>query len=126
MFFKSPEHRKRFLAAMQQQDKIYQGKLDEEYGAALYILTADTHTWQSATDYIDREAIDIETLLKEVDFSHGYEVLLKLAGNLFNGYLHIDPLEFMILDEANFQVALTALEIRRHSPRLADLIEKEK
>jgi hypothetical protein len=33
MFFKSDAHKARFLAAVQQQGKIYQGKIDEEYGA---------------------------------------------------------------------------------------------
>src|SRR2546430_15759127 len=99
MFFKSAEHKQRFLTAIQQTGKIYNGKLDEEYAAAMYILTADTHTWSNAQSYVDREGIDLEAMLKEVHFSHGYEVLIKLAGNLFNSHLHIDPVEFMILDE---------------------------
>jgi hypothetical protein len=126
MFFKSAEHKQRFITVMQEIGKIYDGKLDEEYGAAIYILTADAGTWKRASDYVDREGIDIEKMLKDVDFSHGYELLVKLAGNLFNGHYHIDPVDFMILDEGNFNVALTALQIRRYNPYLADLTKQKK
>ena len=117
VFFKSPGHKQRFLTAMQQIGKIDRGRLDQEYGAALYILTADTGIWKSARAYVQRHAIDIEAMLVEIDVSHGYAVLVKLAGNLFNSEQHIDPVEFMRLDESNFQVALTALQIRRASIR---------
>jgi hypothetical protein len=124
MYFKSQEHRERFLAALLALGKIYNDKIDQEYGAALYILTADHAIWQKAQPYIERHAIDIEAMLAEIDLSHGYEILVKLAGNLFNGEQHLDPLDFIILDERNFAVALTALQIRRSSLSLQVLEEK--
>src|SRR5579862_3144468 len=119
MYWKSAAHKQRFLTIMQQIGKIFDGKVDPEYGAALYILTSDAATWEQASRYTQRNAIDIETLLKEVDFSHGYEVLLKLAANLFNELneagQQVRPVDLMILDEDNFSVALTALQIRYYS-----------
>jgi len=125
MYWKSAAHKQRFLTIMQQIGKIFDGKVDPEYGAALYILTSDAATWEQASRYTQRNAIDIETLLKEVDFSHGYEVLLKLAANLFNELneagQQVRPVDLMILDEDNFSVALTALQIRYYSLRVDDV-----
>lgn len=113
IFFKSARHQQRFLATMQQIGKIYGEELDPEYAAALYILTADAGTWQKAREYVSRQGIDIQVMLEEVDFSSGYIVLMKLAGNLFNNQQHLDPLEFLRLDDHNFHLALTALIVRR-------------
>ena len=124
IFFKSEAHKARFLAAVQQAGKVFNGKPDTEYAAAYYILTADTGTWQKASGYIDREGMHFEELLKEVDFSHGYAVLVQLAANLFNEYSEagkqVKPVDLMILDEENFRVALTALEIRYSSRPIDD------
>jgi hypothetical protein len=85
MFFKSAKHKQRFITVMQRIGKIYDGKLDEECAAALYILTADAGTWKKASGYVDREGIDIEKMLQEVDLSHGYEILVKLERRSRNG-----------------------------------------
>lgn len=114
-FFKSAEHRTRFVEVMQRLGKVYHGKFDPEYASALYILTADLSTWRKASDYIDRNGIDIEAMLEEVHLSGGYAVLIRLAGNLFNNQQRLDPLELLRLDESNFLIALTALTLRRYS-----------
>lgn len=121
IFFKAAEHRQRFLRVMQQIGKIYAGKLDPEYAAALYILTSDAGTWRKASEYVSRHGIDMQTMLEEVDFSSGYSVLIRLAGNLFNNQQHLDPLEFLRLDERNFCLALTSLILRRSSFSVDDL-----
>lgn len=113
IFFKSPEHKQRFVTTMQQIGKIYDGKLDPEYGAAVYILTADLSTWNKANSYVSCEGIDIPALLEETYFSGGYSVLIRLAGNLFNSQIHIEPIDLLRLDEGNFNVALTSLKLRR-------------
>src|SRR5258708_4136046 len=115
VFFKAPEFRLRWLVALQRMVKVYDGKIDKEYGAALYILTADLDTWQQAQMYVRREGIDFEALLAEGEFSGGYSVLIKWSSNLFNGNTHVDPVELMRLDDTNFLVALTALQLRRTS-----------
>ncbi len=117
IFFKSAGHKQRLTDIMQQLGKIdtATGKYDPEYLSALYILTADAATWHKASDYVSREGIDIEVMLQEVDLSGGYTILVQFAGNLFNSEQHIDPVELMRLDEANFLVALNALMLRRFS-----------
>jgi hypothetical protein len=122
IFFKSLKHRVRFITVMQQIRKIYNGKLDQEYAAAVYILTADSATWNKASSYTSSRGIDIPTMLEEVDFSGGYSVLIHLAGNLFNGQVHVDPVEFYRLDERNFRIALSALILRRFSWPVSDFL----
>lgn len=112
-FSTSPEHRQRFLAAIQQIGKVYGGRIDQEYGAALYILTSDSGMWNLASSYVNRDGISFETIRKKGGYSGGESVLMLLAGNLFNSRQHIDPVEFMRLDDEGFRIAITALYIRR-------------
>ena len=121
MFFTSDAHRAGWLTALQALGKVYNGKLDTEYGSALYILTADENTWNQASDYVDRHGINFEVMLREVDWSSGYRALICLAGNLFNDRTACSPVDLMLLDETNFRVALTALQIRRTALRVNDL-----
>lgn len=112
--FVSEDHRTRFLETIQRLGKIHNGACDPEYASALYILCAHAGTWQKVSSYVDHFGIDFKTLLEEVDFSHGYGVLIRLAWHLFNGNIHIDPLEFLRLDHGNFRLALNALQLRRY------------
>jgi len=106
---------------MRRIDKIDGGKFDLEYGAACYILTADAATWSKAQDYVSRNGILFEEMLKEVDFSGGYQVLILWAANLFNEHAaNINPVELMRLDESNFRVALSALVVRRYGLHVDD------
>ncbi len=113
IFFKSANHRTRFLEAMQRIGKIYEGKLDPEYGSALYILSSDLSTWNKAQEFISPGGIKFLAMIEATDISGGYSVLMLLAVNLFNGQLRADPVEFMRLDDSNFLVALTAIQLRR-------------
>jgi len=125
IFFKSGEHKARFLAAVQKLDKLWDGsKIDQEYGAALYILTIDQWTWESVQEYVSKSGIRFDLILENIHLSTGYAVLIKLAANLF-GHLtiHCDPVAFMILDQGNFNVALAALLIRRNVYRMQDFEE---
>lgn len=120
--FKSPGHRNRFLDTLVKLGVVYDGSPDIEFASALYILTADVSTFKKASEYITQDGIAIARMIKEVDFSGGYYVLIKLAGNLFNGEQHLDPLELMKLDEANLQVAFTAILLRRFNVTMEDFI----
>jgi hypothetical protein len=122
--FTSAEHRQRLLSTMQQLRKISAGELDAEYASALYILTADLSTWRKSCAYVSRNGIDIKAMLKEVDFSGGYGVLIQLAGNLFNQNQHIDPIDLLRLDERNFRLALAAIALRRYGLRVSDLADQ--
>lgn len=121
LFFTSREHKAGFITAMQGLRKIYDGKLDPEYGAAIYILTSSASTWEKASDYVERDGIDFEGLLAEVDFSGAYSNLIRLAGNLFNGQTTCSPVELYRLDDRNFQIAMTAFQLRRASLPLSEL-----
>lgn len=120
LYFKTPAHQQRLFQAIREIGKVASGKLDPEYGAALYILTADEGTWQQASQYVSSEGIEFEEMLEQQDFSSGYSVLINLAGNLFNGQQHIDPHEFLRLDEDNWQIALTAIQLRRYPLKVSE------
>jgi len=125
LYYTSPEHKKRFLTAMLTSGKVYDGKLDPEYASALYILTSSAGTWQKASSFVDRDGIDFEAMLAEVDFSGGYGVLIHLAGNLFNDRFTCSPVDICTrLDSENFTIALTALQIRRVSWALSEIANK--
>lgn len=121
IFFTSPQHKSQFMAAMHRIGKIdhdradpaFVGKYDPEYAAAVYILTSDQITWEGAERFVTARGIDFEEMLSTLHFSGAYMVLIQLAGNLFNGRVHVDPVELMRLDDTNFKVALTALQVRR-------------
>ncbi len=121
IFFKSAAHKTRLLGAMRSAGKIDGGKFDQEYGAAIYILTADAATWEKAQGYVSSSGILFEEMLQELDWSGGYQVLVKWAANLFNEHAaNINPVELMRLDENNFRVALSALVVRKYSLRVDD------
>jgi hypothetical protein len=109
IFFKSLAHRTRLLEAMRSIDKEF----DPEYGAAIYVLSADFSTWERAQDYVSSSGICFDEMLSE-HWSSSYQVLIKWAGNLFNNEQHIDPVDLMWLDESSFLLALGALHIRRY------------
>lgn len=115
IFFKSEKHRARFLAGIQQLGKVYDGLVDPEYGAVIYLLAGSGDTWEKAQDYISPHSLGLDRMLEEVHLSGGHAILVQLAGNLFNGNLDINPVEFMRLDEPNFQLALGALLMRRRN-----------
>jgi hypothetical protein len=123
MYFADKGHRERFAAALQQIGRVYDdGKVDQEYGAALYILTADEGFWNDVKQYVKRNEIDMEALEEQHYLSSGYFVLIRVAWNLFHGMHRIDLTDLMLLDENNFQIALAAIQIRRHMWRLAELL----
>lgn len=115
IFFKSAGHKTRLLGAMRAIGKIYGGRLDSEYGAALYILTSDSHTWSAVQGYVTHEGIDFEAMLNECDWSGGPRRMVKLAGDLFGGQTQVSISDLIsVVDEDNFQVAISAQLIRRY------------
>ncbi len=109
--FASDAHKQRFVAIVEQMGKVYNGQVDREYGAALFILTEDDYTWECVKPYINRH-IDFEAILSKVDWSGAYSELIKLAANLFNSNRYkANPGALTRLDENNFELALMALQI---------------
>jgi hypothetical protein len=120
IYFTKPEHKQRFVDAIQQTEKLYDD-FDPSFVAALYILTKDPNTWAKASGYIGRIGILFPTMLSEQGWSGGMSVMINLAGNLFNNELHINPVELIQLDEGNYRIALTAISLRRYGLKWAGL-----
>jgi hypothetical protein len=112
--FRSQAHQQRFEQTMTRIGKVYDGTFDPEYGAAIYCLSASLSTWDKVKGYVTSSGIRIEAMLEDVDFSGGESVLVKWAGNLFNGRVHVDPLDVLRLSENNFETALRSLLLRRN------------
>lgn len=124
--FVSQDHQQRFVKAIEQIGKVDGGKIDPEYGSALYILCADAATWNKAEEYVSPDGIEFDEMLSEMDFSGGYSVLIHLAGNLFNNHLQVEAVDIPTrLDENNFQIALQAIRLRRCGLRLSDAMQGE-
>lgn len=123
IFFKSPEHKTRFVEVMRRIKRIYNGaRYDAEYGAAVYIFTSDDNMWSKAEQYVTHDRIDIEEMLEKQDWSGGYRRLVKLAGSLFNGDIQVDISDVInSLDEDNFKVMISSILIRRHGLRVDNL-----
>lgn len=122
MYFKNEDHKERFLELLEKYNRVYDGLIENEYGAAFYILSADNEIWSKSKSYIGIDGIDFETMFQEKDFSTGYAILVKLATNLFNGNFNIAPVELCYLDgDSNFKVALAALHIRKYKISLEEV-----
>ena len=124
--FQSQQHLDRFLEIIQTIGQVYDyDKIDVYYGSALYILSSQASTLESARKYIFHNHIDFDGLLKNVHFGGAYTVLIQFASNIFNGNTDVDFEEFMRLDGNNFTIALMALQFRYwgaiHAIRLSDL-----
>lgn len=100
------------------------GTLNREYAATLYLLTGMEWTWPRLTQHIGRRSIDCEAMLKEHRLSRGEELIIALAGNLFNGrsYTSFTPIDLIDrLDETMLQLAINGFALRRSDMTLAEL-----
>jgi hypothetical protein len=113
-------HKERFIKAITSIGKVYNGKLDQEYAAALYLLTANSGLWHKIESYADRDGINFREIIENVDLSGGESVLVKWAGSLFGQDIHIDPIELMRLDQHGFDAAIESLKLRRYGAYLDD------
>lgn len=111
IFFRSAAHKARFLGAINQIGKIYDGKLDPEYAAALYILTASSGSWLKAAGHVSRNGIDFEEL-RATAYSSGEQTMLAIAWSLFNGHQSVNLADLSGLDGHNFRITLDAMRLR--------------
>src|SRR5262249_15619147 len=110
----------RFVAAIERIGKVRNGgKIDPEYGAALYLLTAMPQIWEGISGHVKKIGIPFGDILENIAFSTSEYALVELAGNLFNlGQTRASPINLMMLDQRYFEATLTALRLRRYGATL--------
>jgi len=110
-------HREEFQLALSQTRAVYpNGKINPEYGTALYLLTGLEGTWPRLSQYVTMDGIDHCKMVKRVVLSSGEKLIVGLAGNLFNGDMcvKLTPLDLVgRLDRDTWEMVLTAFDLRR-------------
>jgi hypothetical protein len=125
IFFASEGHRERFRQAikrMKGRATWSEGqRLDQEYSAAFYLLTASDVIWQKAQVFFTPVGIDFAKMIRGAHLSTTEITMIRLAGNLFGQPIKANPLDLIDLDDRNFAVALQALQLRRRGASLSDI-----
>lgn len=114
--FLSPEHMAYFISALEQTDKVRSdGRIDAYYGASLFLLTGLEYAWPRLRKYVSVDCIDHGAMLDEVCLSRGEVLIVRLAGNLYNGGFWQDsPWDLVAeTDEECFALALEGLRLRK-------------
>jgi hypothetical protein len=117
--FLTQEHAARFHEAVQQIGHI--ALTNEEYGSAIYLVTASPTVWNKATRHITEEKINFQAMIEEGYLSTGEDVAIRTAGNLYNGSLEVNPVEFMHLDGKLFKGVINAILLRYDASLLQDI-----
>lgn len=113
MIYRDDEHSNRF----HEQFNKLNGHLQEDsyYLSALYIITSTEKLFQKVSPYFHiEEGFQAEEMFANEEFSHVELVLAKLAGHLFKNNYHVTPLDLIELDEKNYQIAMSAMYIRKY------------
>lgn len=90
-------------------------KIDREYGAAFFILTAPLFEGRNVWRYVreDTDGIDFEDLVNEGSMSGGELIAVKVAWHLFNGHGRIDLRDIIDrLDDGVYDRVINAIHIR--------------
>ncbi|WP_195985399.1 hypothetical protein [Clostridium sp. D33t1_170424_F3] len=86
MFYIDEMHKERFEDALRASGALKEdGKIEAYYGASLYLLTALTGAWARLARYVEPGCIDFPEMLDNVVLSSGEEIIVRLAGNFYNG-----------------------------------------
>lgn len=117
MYFLSEQHLENFheavglIPAAISPDDL---RISSYYGASLFLLTGIEETWPRLRRFC-AGYIDCYSMLKELNLSAGEELIVRLAGNLYNsGSCLFTPADLVDrLDDRRFQLCLSALAIRR-------------
>lgn len=109
----SREHKQDFLENRRNIPEYY--RFNKEFLSVLYLISGNEELKQKVEPYFNGNSgmFDTEKMFEEQDFSAGLSILAKLAVNLFNANEKINPLQLMILDDENFELAMNAIILRR-------------
>lgn len=117
MYFLSEQHLENFREAVGLIPDAVDGntgRISAYYGGSLFLLTGLESSWSRLRPFCTGY-IDCESMLDGLPLSGGERLVVRLAGNLYNGGFWVgSPLDLVSeLDEDCFQLCLSAIEIRR-------------
>lgn len=112
--FLDADHYSRFDQHLKQLNNYQQ--TSSEYQSALFILTSTEELYSKAIPYFSSEGFSHLDMFEEQDFSSGYALMAKAAGNLFGFYEYELSLSHLVsaTDDELFPVLVQALIIRKH------------
>lgn len=118
MIFANDDHARWFAAAVRNADAVRDdGAIKTYFGASLYILTGLPSAYNRVRQHIHKGWLDFEPMLN-MGLSAGEDVLVALAGNLYNGgfFDRYTPLDIVSYCDADGAVlAATALLLRKRT-----------
>lgn len=122
MFYIDEKHEQRLNDALRGSGAIKEGgRVDAYMGASLYLLTALPGTWGRLKRYVEPGCLDFAEMLENVVLSTGEEIIVRLAGNFYNGGFWSDagltPWDIVASLDGNC-VALVACALWLRSSRL--------
>ncbi|WP_394122055.1 hypothetical protein [Planococcus donghaensis] len=112
--FLDADHYSRFDHHLNQLNKHQQ--VSPEYQSALFILTSTDELYRKTISYFGSHGFSHLDMFEEQDFSSGYGLMVKAAGNLFGFYEYELSLAHLVgaIDDELFPVFIQALIIRKH------------
>lgn len=117
MFYSDDNHPARLREALALTGAVKaDGRIASDFGASLYLLTGLPSVYGRARKFMGRGYIDFGSLLAQLALSSGEEILVSLAGNLYNGsfFAGYTPLDIIsACDSDTVQLACAALLLRK-------------
>lgn len=112
--FLDADHYARFDQHLNQLNKYQQAS--PEYQSALFILTSTGELYKKTIPYFGSHGFSHLDMFEEQDFSSGYALMAKAAGNLFGFNDYELSLANLVgaTDDEMFPVLIQAMIIRKH------------
>lgn len=127
-YFMDETHKNNVMKVIRDKRLVYpDGQVDCYYLPALFILlSTKNNLYKKTRNYITADGIDFEAMMEKQDFSSGEAKLVRLAANLYNGFLEVTPQELInTLDDRNYDLAMQAIRFRRYGCHIENLIDRE-
>jgi hypothetical protein len=104
------------------------GQVDCYYLPALFILlSTKNNLYKKTRNYITVDGIDFDAMMEKQDFSSGEAKLVRLAANLYNGFMEVTPQELInTLDDRNYDLAMQAIRFRRYGCHIENLLDRQR
>ena len=127
-YFLDETHKNSVLKVINDKRLVYpDGQVDCYYLPALFILlSTKNNLYKKTSAYINADGIDFEAMMEKQDFSSGEAKLVRLAANLYNGFMEVTPQELInTLDDRNYDLAMQAIRFRRYGCHIENLLDME-